>query len=312
MIPRWALAFAGVAALVSTAADASAFCRATSCNEAKTACAKSARGCTTEGTPVAWPTSTLEYRFHDKGTRTLLKTEGRNAIRAAFSTWSDAECPGGRTRLRFVEGEDIDIDPPANLDEPNPTRGLNGIFFRDDGWPHGRGLDALDTKLASTFRVYGDRSLPGKITSARIEINTSESAFHVPDAPEGQRASVDLVSVMVHEVGHFIGIGHSRERDSVMAEALCQGGDRCTLGRLASRRLAEDDVAAVCALYPPGPREPAIVEPGAADAGGCALSGRGPVGGPHAWLVFGVGVCIALVGRRVGARNSPKHMPNHR
>lgn len=304
MSARRAVAFALAAFLAFAGKDASAFCRATSCNEAKTACAKNARGCTTEGTPVAWPTSTLEYRFHDRGTRTLIRTEARNAIRAAFSTWSDAECPGGRTRLRFVEGEDIDIDPPANLDEPNPTRGLNGIFFRDDGWPHGRGLAALDTKLASTFRVYGDRSLPGKITSARIEINTSESAFHVPDAPEGQRASVDLVAVMVHEVGHFIGIGHSLERDSVMAEALCEGGDRCTLGRLASRRLAQDDLAAVCALYPPGAREPAVADSSSTEEAGCAVSPAVSLGGkaPYASLALVLGMGLVLVARRRGGR----------
>jgi hypothetical protein len=217
--------------LVLGSGRAEAFCRATTCNEAKQVCAKDAKGCVTEGTPVSWRSSTLEYHLHDRGTRTLVRAETRAVIRAAFGTWSDVLCEGNlRTRLRFVEGEDISLDPSEAADSSDPTRKLNGVFFRDTSWPYG-----TKSPLASTFRLYGDKQSKGTITSARIEVNTAEKEFSLPD--DGT-SKTDLMAVLVHEIGHFIGIGHSREPESIMMEAFCEEGNRCNLGRRASRRLA--------------------------------------------------------------------------
>ena len=114
-------AFGLVFVLGST--KASAFCRATTCNEAKQVCEKDAKGCVTEGTPVSWRSSTLEYHLHDRGTRTLVRAETRAVIRAAFGTWSDVLCEGNlRTRLRFVEREDISLDQSETADSSDPTR----------------------------------------------------------------------------------------------------------------------------------------------------------------------------------------------
>lgn len=273
----WAGPLAALAALVASflPASASAFCRATTCNEAKATCQKNAKGCVVEGNVVSWKSSTLEYHLHDRGTRTLIRGEARAAIRTAFNAWSDVLCPGNlRTRLRFVEGEDISIDQSATADPTDPTRKLNGVFFRDDGWPYAKGLD---TKLASTFRIYGDRASPGTATSARIEVNTSDFAFALPDDAPG---APDLITVLTHEVGHFIGIGHSLEKDSIMMTGLCDTGNRCALGKRAERRLADDDLAAVCALYPPGPPED-LPEDAAPPSSGCATTPTGT--GAHAW-----------------------------
>ena len=289
--------------LVST--SAMAFCGASTCNEGKTTCRKDAKGCVIEGNPVAWKSSTIEYRFHDKGTRVMLLEESRSAVRAAFSRWSDTLCPlGGRTRLRFVEGKEITVDPPANDGDPNETRALNGIFFRDDGWPHRGGSNATDKALATTFRLYGDKSTPGRITSARLEINTSNQTFYLPDGAETKvdhANAVDLITVVTHEVGHYIGIGHSREKDAIMGEALCEDPYRCSIGRQASRRLAPDDIAAVCSLYPPGEPDPppdGRVEGPARD--GCALGPRSVTS--SAWPVGLFALGAILVFRRRALR----------
>jgi hypothetical protein len=251
-----------VAVFWSFSLDARAFCRSTTCDDSRGSCAKDARGCVVEGAPVAWKSSTLTFHLHDRGTSTLVRGEARQAIRAAFHAWSDVLCPGNlRTRLRFVEGEDISIDPYLARDSSDPTRKLNGVFFRDESWPYPR---SDDTTLASTFRLYGDKACPGCITSARIEINTAESRFALPDDGPGDP---DLITVMTHEVGHFIGIAHSREQDSIMMAGLCRVGNRCSLGKRAERRLAPDDIAAVCALYPPGEPDPVGADVGEATTG---------------------------------------------
>lgn len=283
-----AAAFGLVLVLGSTRARA--FCRATTCNEAKQTCAKDEKGCITEGTQVAWRSSTLEYHLHDRGTRKLVRTETRAVIRAAFGTWSDVLCPGNlRTRLRFVEREDISLDPSESADPTDPTRKLNGVFFRDTSWPYG-----TKSPLASTFRLYGDKQSKGTITSARIEVNTAEKDFSLPD--DGTE-NTDLMAVLVHEIGHFIGIGHSREPESIMMEAFCEEGNRCNLGRRASRRLAADDVAAVCALYPPGEPEASAsdVPTATPPEAGCSAGGTSPEG---ALIALGFVACFVAARRR--------------
>lgn len=281
------------AALLLAPSAAEAYCRATTCNEAKQVCAKDENGCVTEGTQVSWRSSTIDYHLHDRGTRTLVRAETRAVIRAAFGTWSDVLCEGNlRTRLRFVEREDISLDQSEAADSTDPTRKLNGVFFRDTSWPYGP-----KSPLASTFRLYGDKQSKGTITSARIEVNTADKEFSLPD--DGTEKT-DLMAVLVHEIGHFIGIGHSREPESIMMEAFCEEGNRCNLGRRASRRLAADDVAAVCALYPPGEPEasPSVAAAEAEPRTGCSAGGTRP---ESALVAAGLVACVVAVRRRTRA-----------
>lgn len=290
-----------VVMLASSSREAMAYCRSTICDDSQGRCKKDAEGCIVEGTPVSWKSSTLVFHLHDRGTSTLVRGEARQAIRAAFHTWSDVLCPGNlRTRLRFVEGEDISIDPYVERDSSDPTRKLNGVFFRDESWPYPR---SDDTTLASTFRLYGDKSCPGCITSARIEINTAEARFALPDDGPGDP---DLITVMTHEVGHFIGIAHSREKDSIMMAGLCRVGNRCSLGKRAERRLAPDDIAAVCALYPPGEPDTLGVESGngvsESSQAGCSFGRRGmPVEGLTGLVMLAGGIVVRRL-RRVQLR----------
>jgi hypothetical protein len=259
------LATAGILALSSSAG---AFCLATTCT-AKT-CTRDAGGCPREGIPVRWRYSTIEYRFQDKTSVKLQRSEARAALRQAFHAWSDAVCPSGaRTRLRFREGEDLRIDQPLDPTGVDPSRGYNGIFFRDDGWPH---RDPGEV-LAITRRSTANKAAPEIITSARIEINTSNVNFALPDS---ETVGPDLVTVMTHEVGHFIGILHSEAPNAIMRREVEDGAERFVNGKRASRRLSDDDIEAVCLLYPPGEPDEVVVAPAPASPGageGCGASG---------------------------------------
>jgi hypothetical protein len=173
-----------------------------------------------------------------------VREEARAAVRAAFHRWSDTVCPDGRrTSLRFVEGEDILVDKPLqpNVEAAEPY----GIFFRDLGWPY----DDVDSTLAKANTVFEKRT--GRVLYADIEVNTTRR-FAVEETSE----DVDLQAVMTHEVGHYIGLAHSRVPQSIMAESYCSLDDRCEKGKVAARRLSPDDIEAVCTLYPPDGVEP--------------------------------------------------------
>jgi len=129
---------------------------------------------------------------------------------------------------------------------------------------------------------------------ADIEINTGSSKFTTTDDGTGN----DLQAVITHEVGHYIGLDHSKVVDSIMVSNYCQDPEaRCGKGVVAARRLANDDIDAVCTLYPPGrvnETTTAAAEQ-AGTQGGCATSRRDA----EAWIPFaGLAVGLLAMGRK--------------
>ena len=250
----------GAALVVATAArEAQAFCRTTTCNPKKDAC-RIVDGCARTGAPLSWNVMPIPYRFHGHAPERLDRDEARGAIRLAFARWTEVVCSGGlRTSLRFQELSEI---PAATPRGKQPF----GIYFRDDGWPHA----AADETLALTTHYFGQSN--GEIQYSDIEINSGEKPFTVRDAEKG----TDLEAVITHEVGHYIGLAHSPEPESIMAPSYCQSDARCSETREIARDLGADDVAAVCALYPPG----GLANDDGAAPGACGLA-RGPVSPPE-------------------------------
>jgi hypothetical protein len=253
-------------ALGAVTARADAYCRTTTCN-AKTETCRVVDGCLRSGTPIVWPSLPIPYRFHGRAPERLDRDEARGAIRLAFARWTEVVCPDGRrTSLRFREGPEM---PATQARGKEPF----GIYFRDDGWPH----DDVNETLALTTQFFRDRS--GEVQYSDIEVNSGEHQFALRDTDEG----TDLEAVITHEVGHYIGLAHSPERDSIMAPQYCQNEKRCSTTKELARDLGEDDIAAVCALYPPegtwNSSEPA--------AKGCTVT-RAPDGAPG-------GACFAII-----------------
>lgn len=226
-------------ALLGGASDAAAYCRSTTCDPAVSDCPTDDNGCPRGGAPLTWRELPLVYRFHRAGSEKLDMGRARAAVRRAFGAWESVSCNGRRTSLSFVEGPDIRSGKPLS----RRARGVEpfGIYFRDDAWPYTRG----DEALALTNMTFG--TVNGFIDYADIEINTTERAFAVEDDEEG----IDLEAVVIHEVGHYIGLSHSNVKDSIMVARYCQSGDRCGTDVETARALSDDDAAAVCALYPP-------------------------------------------------------------
>lgn len=238
--PRFILAAVTALGLVGYAREAAAFCRTTTCDINTQSCDKNDEDCVKTGVPVIWKSLPIVYRFYHDGSAKLDDTKMRKAVKAAFAKWEAVECAHGKTSVQFQQGEDITEDKPARAKEASQAF---GIYFRDDNWGH----DDADESLALTNQVYGDRF--GDISYADIEVNTADNQFTFSndDSTDG----IDFQSVMTHEAGHYLGLAHSNNDDSIMVPRYCQSSDRCQTIE-SKRDLSDDDVAAVCAVYPTG------------------------------------------------------------
>ena len=118
-------------------------------------------------------------------------------------------------------------------------------------------LDNLKTGRTENLR-HLKREPRFSLVEADIFFN---SAFEWSTAVGGDSQRFDLESVAVHEIGHFLGLGHSAIGET---ERLPEGGRRVlgsgavmfpiSLGRgaVADRALQPDDLAGVSDLYPDG------------------------------------------------------------
>ncbi len=235
-------AFVVSAGLFLFASDASAFCRTTTCdpNNPNDDCRRNEEGCIRDGVPIRWKELPIVYRFDRRVSSSLDESGARAAVRSAFDAWQNVECSRGRTSLRFREGDDIRNGKPLGKKQGAENF---GIYFRDDTWPHS---DAEES-LALTTQIYGKTS--GNIEYSDIEINTADTSFRLTDDEGADK--VDLQAVVTHEVGHYIGLAHSTDPDSIMVARYCASADRCGQSTDIARGLSDDDRKAVCTLFPP-------------------------------------------------------------
>jgi hypothetical protein len=144
----------------------------------------------------------------------------------AFATWTAASCADGPPSIFASEQPPVDCSTVPSQQHNNP------IIFRDGTWPYDDSVNALGfTKLTVD-------TVTGEIYGADIEINSTKILVANPPAPQG---AYDLASILTHEAGHFLGLAHSADTTAVMYAFYHPG----------STTLALDDIAGICATYPP-------------------------------------------------------------
>lgn len=223
----------GVATLFA-AAPALGFCRTSHCpatnHDSQVCTPEDATDC---GFVVYWTKPRVTYSVQLDASQQVPLDAIREVARTAFETWLTADCGGG-AHPRF---EVIETDPIACAKhEYNKERGnANIILFHDDVWPYGD----HDGRLALTTVSYNTET--GEIYDADMEINSAHAAFTTTDTT----VQTDLLSVVTHEAGHFLGLAHSPLGDATMFRTYDAGATE-------QRDLSDDDREAICATHPPG------------------------------------------------------------
>jgi hypothetical protein len=180
------------------------------------------------GDLVRWHDSCFYYSIHQDGAPDLDFELVRDAIRLSFDQWEDVEC----SYFYMDETETTSCDEVGF----NQERGnVNLLIWRTDDWEVDG--DHMANAMALTTVSYNENT--GQILDTDIEFN----AEYFPFGVDGAEAVADIRNTATHEIGHMLGLEHTRAAESTMNPSAMPGDTD-------KRTLNSDDEAGLCALYP--------------------------------------------------------------
>jgi hypothetical protein len=217
------------------------------------------RTTTDKGAAVRWPRACVVVIAHTANPPPNLTPDlVVSAARAAAASWSrqNVSCTGFELQVATMDTKDA---PVAN----DKT---NNMVFRTDKWEYEPSALAITTVFAQQNN--------GTILDADVELNAIEGGrFKWGDLVAGIGVGThveDLQNTLTHEFGHLLGLDHNCFLQGTSRHNVDHTGtpvpdcDRSTPevqeatmfaavtpGDTLRRTLAADDIAGVCAIYPP-------------------------------------------------------------
>lgn len=231
------LALPCLIAALGAPASASAWCRMTTSQDVPA----NPSDCITAGTPLAWQQRCLSYSIDDRGSVDLTAAELQPVLGASFDAWMQVRCGGQSTGL--VISETSSFSHCQDAEYHTKSGNVNTIAFVTDF-----AARMYPTNAYAITTVWHNTDT-GEILDADMLLNDQQRPYRVCPTGGcplvGGYRAVDVVNVITHEAGHFLGLAHSADTSSTMYY-------EAPRGEMTKRTLEADDVAGLCAAYPPG------------------------------------------------------------
>lgn len=212
--------------------------------------------CVERGEPLEWRNPCLSYAIDARGSQWMQYRDVEAAVDLAFEAWENVDCAEATTPRTGPPNLVFQALEPSTCRraEFRCTGNVNTVAFLDP-WEDvcaEEGENPSYPPAAFAVTVVWHNTETGEILDADLLVNDQQSGRFSAGGPyadcpetgcEGNDA--DLRSIVTHEVGHFIGIGHSNIEEATMFAS----AERAEVSK---RTLAQDDIDAVCDIYPPG------------------------------------------------------------
>ncbi len=274
------------------APSAHAYCRTYTCQAQKT-CVDDELGCPVGGVPLYWPRRCLSFSVQRDASplRGITLASAEAALDVAHSTWTSVTCDGATPSIEVVRLPSVTC---GAVEFNECDQNANVWVFRDEAWPYDDG----GATLAQTWVHFDTRS--GEIYDADVEVNTA--AYGITTSTALQRDQ--FIAIATHEIGHVLGLDHSLREDATMFAFYGRDSQVSDL--------SDDDVAGLCAIYPPDravgacnpePHNGFSTECGTVECEdrGCAAAAPGPTGAAGPWWV---GAALGALGLAQGRRRT--------
>lgn len=165
------------------------------------------------------------YRLNEEGSDDLDVDVLLAEVHRGLLEWTTPDCTGATARY-----DGLTAELPYTADEPGAD---NVIAWRETDWTHGPRAVAI---TAPSFISKGSGE-PPVIVAASMWLNGEHWTWVTGASQDNQ---INLFSVILHEGGHYWGLGHTLVPMSVMNEDYSQD----------LTGLAADDIEGICSLYP--------------------------------------------------------------
>jgi hypothetical protein len=192
---------------------------------------------------VYWKSGCISYAVQRDGSlaERISAEQVAELLEEGFGAWSNASCPQGGTpelsaaRQGLIACDQVEFSCMAG------DQNSNLVMFRDR---FDRSSSSLQPGVIALTTVTANL-VNGEIFDADIEINSRDEDFYI-DAPRAPGDSRNLRGVINHELGHLLGLSHSRVRGALM-QSLYEG----------ITEPAADDSAGICDAFERGGSDPA-------------------------------------------------------